>query len=320
MAFITRIPLFLICLILGVFVLDAQSAPDAPVSELQRKFLRMEQRALELSQRLSEISGTEPIQLIERNESLEPLAFETDAQLSYDELPGPAVEPLPMPQEEPEDELPTIYKSEVSRVVPTTQQRKGDYYLMPLIGFSFTSYIAYDFEEEGNTFDDELDGEFGNSVGITAGRRWGNWNAFFKIGYQHQKYENPKFNSQNDPFFAEAYGVTESYTISLGGGYSIPLGEKISTYGNLGAGIAYRKDSFDAQIYYILDGSRFDLKAISDFESSLVFTYDFSMGLEYLFSQNYSARFGYRLLGLTSNESFEGSFQHLIELGVGANF
>jgi len=26
------------------------------------------------------------------------------------------------------------------------------------------------------------------------------------------------------------------------------------------------------------------------------------------------------LLGLTSNESFEGSFQHLIELGVGANF
>ena len=55
-------------------------------------------------------------------------------------------------------------------------------------------------------------------------------------------------------------------------------------------------------------------------KSSLVFTYDFSMGLEYLFTQNYSARLGYRLLGLTSNESFDGSFQHLIELGVGANF
>ena len=55
-------------------------------------------------------------------------------------------------------------------------------------------------------------------------------------------------------------------------------------------------------------------------DSSLVFTYDFSMGFEYLFTQNYSARLGYRLLGLTSNESFDGSFQHLIELGVGANF
>ena len=67
-------------------------------------------------------------------------------------------------------------------------------------------------------------------------------------------------------------------------------------------------------------GGQIDPEPRSDVESSLVFTYDFSMGLEYMFSQNYSARLGYRLLGLTSNESFDGSFQHLIELGVGANF
>ena len=320
MPLITRIPLSLLCLLLGMVSLTAQSRSDVPISELQRKFLRMEQRALELSQQLSEMSGTEPIQLIERNESLEPIELETDAQQSYDELPGPTVDPLPLPEEDPEPEMPTVYQSEVSHVAPTTQQRKGDFYLMPLIGLSFTSYIAYDFEEDGITFRDELDGKFGNSVGITTGRRWENWNAFFKIGYQHQKYENPKFKSGVDTIFAEAYGVTESYSINLGGGYSIPLGEKISTYGNLGAGIAYRKDSFDAQLYYIINGTRFELDHRSDFESSLVFTYDFSMGFEYLFSGNYSARLGYRLLGLTSNKSFEGSFQHLIELGVGANF
>lgn len=316
----TRPYLFLISLILGMASLTAQSASDAPVSELQRKFLRMEQRALELSQRLSEMSGTEPIQLIERNESLEPVELETDAQLSYDELPGPTIEPFPLPVEDPEPELPTVYKSEVSRVVPTTQQRKGDYYLMPLVGFSFTSYIAYEFGEAGNVFSDELNGKFGNSIGISAGRRWENWNAFFKIGYQHQKYENDKFKSEVGTIFAETSGVTESYSISLGGGYSVPLGEKVSTYGNLGSGFAFRKDSFDAQLYQMIGGSRSDLEPRSDFESSLVFTYDFSMGLEYLFSQNYSARLGYRLIGLTSNESFEGSFQHLIELGVGANF
>jgi opacity protein-like surface antigen len=106
----------------------------------------------------------------------------------------------------------------------------------------------------------------------------------------------------------------------LGSGYSIPLTTQLSTYGNVGIGFAYRKDSVDSQPYRIIGGSRFDLIPSSDFESSLVFTYDFSMGLEYLFTQNYSARLGYRLLGLTSNESFDGSFQHLIELGVGANF
>ena len=36
----------------------------------------MEQRAFELSQKLSEMSGTEPIELIDRNESLDPVLYE----------------------------------------------------------------------------------------------------------------------------------------------------------------------------------------------------------------------------------------------------
>ena len=85
----------------------------------------------------------------------------------------------------------------------------------------------------------------------------------------------------------------------------------------LGGGIAYRKNTFDATAITPI-GTVVPLDPRHD--SSVVFTYNFSMGLEYMFSQNYSARLGYRLLGLTSNESFDGSFQHLIELGVGANF
>ena len=118
----------------------AQSDEGAPVSELQRRFLQMEQRALDLSKRLSEMSGTEPIELIDRNESLAPVQLETDAQQSYDQLPGPMVEPLPIPEEPITEDVPTVYQSEVVRVAPTTQQRKGDYYLMPIIGFSFINY------------------------------------------------------------------------------------------------------------------------------------------------------------------------------------
>ena len=297
-----------------------QNSDGAPVSELQRRFLQMEQRALDLSKRLSDMSGTEPIELIDRNESLAPVQLETDAQQSYDQLPGPMVEPLPIPEEPITEEVPTVYQSEVVRVAPTTQQRKCDYYLMPVLGFSLSSYIAYEFNEGGTAFSDDLDGGWGNSIGIMIGKRWDNWTAFCRIGYQYQKYENDRFTSMVPDTFADIDATNESYLLNLGSGYSIPLTTQLSTYGNVGIGFAYRKDSVDSQPYRIIGGSRFDLIPSSDFESSLVFTYDFSMGLEYMFSQNYSARLGYRLLGLTSNESFDGSFQHLIELGVGANF
>ena len=305
---------FSLALCSGSFVC-AQSDEGAPVSELQRRFLQMEQRALDLSKRLSEMSGTEPIELIDRNESLAPVQLETDAQQSYDQLPGPMVEPLPIPEEPITEEVPTVYQSEVVRVAPTTQQRKGDYYLMPLVGFAVATSTTFTEHE----YDDDLHGEWGNAIGLFAGKRWDNWLAYVRISYQYLEYENPLFKADNP---TRVFGNEESYSASFGGGYSIPLTQKLSTYGALGIGFAWRKNSADVQFQIEQDGH---LKWVDDPEgdrtkSSLVFTYDFSMGLEYMFSQNYSARLGYRLLGLTSNESFDGSFQHLIELGVGANF
>ena len=79
--------------------------------------------------------------------NLEPLAFETDAQLSYDELPGLPWN-LSYASGGTEEDWP-IYKSEVSRVCrPPNNARR--LLLMPLIGFSFTT--LHDFEEDGNTF------------------------------------------------------------------------------------------------------------------------------------------------------------------------
>jgi len=305
------------CLVLLLALpLWSQSESGAPVSELQRRFIQMEQRALELSQRLSEMSGTEPIELIDRNESLEPVELETEAQQSYDELPGPLVEALPIPEEEPKGEVPTVYQSEVVRVMPTTQQNQGDYYLAPVIGFSFTSTTNYNFDYAGSSLDDDLEGDWGNSIGILIGRRWDNWNANFNASYQFQKYHNNNFRNATSNR-VKADGHEESFSLTLNGGYSVPITNSLSHIGMLGAGFAYRNNTFDATAF-TPSGTQVPLDPRHD--SSIVFTYNFSMGLEYLFSQNYSARLGYRLIGLTSNESFEGSFQHLIELGVGANF
>ena len=65
-----------------------------PVSELQRRFMQLEQRALKLSEQIADTTGTEPIQLIDRNISLAPVDLESDAQESYNSLPGPEIEPF----------------------------------------------------------------------------------------------------------------------------------------------------------------------------------------------------------------------------------
>jgi opacity protein-like surface antigen len=287
--------------------------PEAPVSELQRRFLELEQRALRLSDEIAVATGTEPIKLIDRNESLAPV-IESQAQASYDSLPGPIVEPLPSPEEEMQDTKPTVLSSQVNRVVATTQQRKGDYYLMPSVGFAVATNTTF----SENALDDELEGEWGNSIGILAGRRWDNWMAYARVAYQYLEYENPNFQGLTKPTRVE--GTEESFSLMIGGGYTIPLFGGLSTYGGLGGGLAWRRNSADVEIDFggilgwITDPNQ------SQSDSELVFTYDFSLGFEYLLKNNFSVLLGYRLLGLTSNHSFEGSFQHLIELGVGANF
>ena len=286
--------------------------PDVPVSELQRRFLELEQRALRLSDEIAVATGTEPIKLIDRNESLAPV-IESDAQASYDSLPGPVVEPLPLPEDDMQDTKPTVLSSQVNRVVATTQQRKGDYYLMPSVGFAVATNTTF----SENELDDELEGEWGNSIGILAGRRWDNWMAYARVAYQYLEYEN--LNFQGLPLPTRVEGTEESFSLMVGGGYTIPLFGGLSTYGGLGGGMAWRRNSADVEVFISPDW-RADSTAPNKSQSSLVFTYDFSLGFEYLLKNNFSVLLGYRLLGLTSNHSFEGSFQHLIELGVGANF
>jgi len=230
---------------------------------------------------------------------------------------------LPMPEETPWD-APVEYQSEVTRVQPTNQQIRGDYYFMPMIGLAVTSYTTYSFEQSDRKFHDELDGEWGNSIALTGGKRWENLMTYFRFSYQHHRYENSDFSSGIGIINVDAEGMEESYSISFGGGYSVPLLNKLSTIGTLGIGTAWRRNSFNADLFAIDSLGGVTVKdprgSYSDFQSSMVFTYDLALGFEYFLAENFSSYFGYRMLGLTSNKDFEGSFQHLFELGAGANF
>lgn len=308
--FVPAYPLLALCLPLW-----GQTALEEPViSEREFRFREVEQRALDLSKRLSEISGTEPVQLIDRDKSLSPVRYESSAQRAFDVLPGPLEEIEPAVEEPEEESEPVVFASQVSRVTPTTQQRKGDYYIMPILGLVFSGETKY--SDQGRDY--TLEGDFGNSLGLSLGKRWDNWVAFSRVSYQHLDF--------NDYIFSKAFGKTkfivneETYSLSLGTGYSVPITERLSTNGSLGLGLAWRRN-INRIFTDILDGEGWTEDEKSPvLDSSLVFIYELSLGFEYLFVNNFSGYCGYRLMGLSSNKSFEGAFQHLLELGVGANF
>jgi hypothetical protein len=306
--FVPAYPLLALCLPLW-----GQTALQEPViSEREFRFREVEQRALDLSKRLSEISGTDPVQLIDRDKSLSPVRYESSAQRAFDVLPGPLEEIEPAAEEPKEESEPVVFASQVSRVTPTTQQRKGDYYIMPILGLVFTGETKY--SDQGRDY--TLEGDFGNSLGLSVGKRWDNWVAFTRVSYQHLDF--------NDYIFSEGFGKTkfivseEAYSLSLGAGYSVPISERLSTNGSLGLGFAWRRNILNIETDI---GSGWQSPPdSSELHSSLVFIYGLSLGFEYLFVNNFSGYCGYRLMGLSSNKSFEGAFQHLLELGIGANF
>ena len=302
----------LVCFV-PCIALSGQGTFDEPViSEREFRFREVEQRALDLSRRLSEITGTEPVQLIDRNQSFDPVRYENSAQRSFDALPGPLqdLEPLPEP-EEAEKAQPLVFASEVKRVVPTTQQRKGDYFIMPMFGMAFSSKTNH----SSLGIENSLEGDLGNVLGLNFGRRWDNWVIHTRISYQYLDYKSLIINpSALQPTSLDSN--EESYSLSIGGGYSIPITQRLSTNGGLGLGFAWRKNINNYSTSVL---GTFSPAGTEQF-TSLVFTYDLSLGFEYLFVNNFSGYFGYRVMGLSSNKSFEGAFQHLIELGVGANF
>jgi hypothetical protein len=309
--------------ILACFSLFGQSAnlQEPIISEREFRFREVEQRALDLSKRLSEITGTEPIELIDRNRSLVPVRYEGSAQRAFDVLPGPLQEPDPeveLPELKEEEPEPVVFTSEVRRVVPTTQQRKGDYYIMPMIGLAFSSKTKW--QDDVDTF--TLEGDLGNILGVEIGRRWDNWLASIMVSYQYMDFKDFAYTDSSTDDLNKLVGNEESYAITLNGGYSIPLSEKLSHNGSLGLGFAWRRNLVNRS--YLVPANDEDKASWAPYDpvldSSLVFTYELSLGFEYLFVNNFSGYFGYRLMGLSSNKSFEGAFQHLLELGVGANF
>ncbi len=318
----------------------AQSASD---QRRETYYQNLEARARSLSQKLAEISGTEPIPF-ERTQgsvlsSMEKNPQSSTPQSAYDSLPGPVMEQkAPKPLSETE----TLYRADGTPVVlqaaPTTspaiasasvsapkkrairrnmEKERGSYFIQPYLGFAMPS------SDLNHVFVNSLGGrevvvtemEIGSSLGVSFGRRWDNLEGELHFGYTNNNLKNLKDQSGIRRF--ESDGQTEVFQIGARIGYGIPFGEKgwFRTAG--GFGFANRRDVVNVTTGLIPPlGSPIE----SYLSSETTFTYDLLLGLGYEVGMGLDAFLAYRLLGVSENGDFDSVAMHLFQVGLGANF
>ena len=273
-------------------------------------FRRLEQRALSLSQKFADISGTEPVRLItprkEKTYTSPPQTPITyPPQSYYDALPGPQPEyekpPLSIEQNNTAPSTQQFVDHQVIEFQPTMEDKRGEYYLRPFIALQLPRDQKFD-----SSNINELDSYVGYSLGLHAGKRIDNFTAGLRLGYFYND-----MAKRNGFIRIEAENELLALTGTIG--FSSSMTEKLSFDFGLGLGFGNRLNSWTTQI---LTNSP---TAESSFEKT-VFTYEFSLLLDYAYSKNLSAFGGYRLVGASDNGQFDRMVSHLFEVGVGANF
>lgn len=325
MRFLDTVSIFVLVTNFFSPVLFAQS-----VSEQRREtyYQNLEARARSLSQKLAEISGTEPIPFHSPKRSvlstMETNPPNASPQTAYDSLPGPIVEPAstPAPQSE------TLYRADGTPVIlqaaPTTspaiasppssvpkkrairrnmEKERGAYFIQPFVGVAVPP-STQTFKGLGG--DASIETEIGNAVGLSFGRRWDNLEGEVHLGYINSAYGDISLPTSILPDTAD--GQLEIFQIGARVGYGIPFGEKGWFRVAGGFGFASRRDVINI------------LNSDSYLSSETVFTYDLLLGLGYEVGMGLDAFLAYRLLGVSENGNFDSVAMHLFQVGLGANF
>lgn len=282
-------------------------------------FRRMELRAIELSRKMAELTGSEPVNIIQprAEESIDLLPVDKKAispsensvksssgnrvQDSYDALPGPVENNQTTPVNQYEDKVGEGSLFSQS----TTEELKGSYYLRP----SFVFQAPFDSVVKG--VDYSLPGKPGQGIGVVVGRRIENWTLSARFGHTHQEFSNSEILPGTGISVA---GDVETTSLTANVGVTVPLNQKLSFEASFGLGYTSVSHSHNM----VIVTSNLDVLSDSGF------SYELSLLLDYSFSERLSAFLGYRLTGIPenngSNIAFDSVNAHLFELGLGMNF
>lgn len=297
--------------ILGVF---AQSG----ITDRDEYFRRMELRAIELSRKMAELTGTEPIEMIEPRPSpsfeFQPANTDnrlaqpvSDSQKSSKEIIQDSFDSLPGPMESNETSISKKYEDNVGEGTlfsqSTTEELKGSYFLKS----SFVFQAPFDSDVKGVN---SLAGKVGDGIGVVVGRRIENWTLSARFGHTHQEFSNADFQ-----FGFPANGDVQTTSLTANIGLCVPLNEKLSFEASFGLGYT--------SVSHSLGMSFLGIESL-DVLSDSGFSYELSLLLDYSFSERLSAFLGYRLAGIPENNgsaiAFDSVNAHLFELGLGMNF
>ena len=293
------------------FSLLGQSPKEQTVDR-DEYFRRLEERALKISQKFAEISGTEPVRLFtprKKNSSVSDLqmgALPPQEGLDTYQSSSTAFPQLGPNINEPDQPSQQFLDDEVIEYQPTVEDRRGVYFLRPFIALQVPNDSQHD---TIGAFESSL----GYALGIHAGKRIENFTAGVRLNYMYNELAN------------EQSGVVtelENELFALVGtlGFSTSITEKV--FLDFGLGIGFGKRFNGGETYFPgIPGLGIPpwTVLISGTEKT-VFTYDFSLLLDYAYSDNLSAFAGYRFLGASKNGSYDRIVSHLFEVGVGANF
>ena len=295
-------------LCLSCFFAQGQGTTNE-VLDRDEYFRRLEQRALSLSQKFADISGTEPVRLITPRKAKTYAPPQTPISYSpqsyYDALPGPQPDyeklSVSIEQNNTAQSGQQFVDDQVIEFRPTMEDKRGEYYLRPFIALQ----VPRD-QKFNSSKINELDSYAGYSIGLHAGKRIDNFTAGLRLGYFYNE-----MAKRSGLFRIDA----ENELLALTGtvGFSASMTEKLSFDFGLGLGVGNRLNSWTTQTH------SFSPVAEPSFEKT-VFTYEFSLLLDYAYSENLSAFGGYRLVGASDNGLFDRMVSHLFEVGVGANF
>ena len=322
-------------LVLHLFPVNGQSGTT---QTRETYYQNLEERARRLSQKLAEISGTEPVpfqqpkrSVLSTMESQQSTPVNTP-QSAYDALPGPVIEPEPT---KPTPQSETLYRADGTPVIlqpaQTTspaiansgevkstpkkrsirrnmEKERGSYFIQPFLGVA----IPPSAQSYKGAFlrDATIETEIGHALGLSFGRRWDNLEGEIHFGYLNSNYGEISIPGTLVPLDAE--GQLESFQIGTRIGYAIPFGEKgwFRTAG--GFGFANRRDVLNIQIP-LTNNSAY-------ISSETAFTYDLLLGLGYEVGLGLDGFLAYRLLGISDNGDFDSVTMHLFQVGLGANF
>jgi len=279
-----------------------------PSVDRDEYFRRLEERALKLSGKFAEISGTQPVKLFEARQPQDKAKKLPSFNSPYPGFSDSRFDATSMQSALAADlngadvGVSKFVDEEVIEYQPTMEDKRGQYFLRPFIALQANSDQKFKTLLPDLT---KIDSHIGYSLGLHAGTRVQDFNLGIRFAYHYNEFsKSTTLNSLE--------GENELLSFLVSGGYSVSLREELTL--ELGAGLGF-SNRFN---FALLEIGGSVLPPISS--DKTVFTYDFSILLDYAYTENLSAFAGYRFVGVSKNGPFDRYVSHLFELGLAASF